>query len=203
MTTIGFIRHGITEWNILGRAQGTSDIPLNKEGRRQASLMGERLLNEADWDVMIASDLSRAIETAGIIGNKINMPIHHYETRIREINCGEIEGTTEEARLMRWGSNWRNLDLGMERFEDVGERGKEVAEELVQLYNGKRILIVSHGALIGLTLKALLPAAFERTYIDNASMTILRQSEGGWKCELYNCTEHLTRNTSTSVIQQN
>lgn len=50
-----------------------------------------------------------------------------------------------------WGSNWRKLDLGMESFEDVGKRGIEFIEELVATYDGKRILIVSHGALIGLT----------------------------------------------------
>ncbi|MGD6849238.1 histidine phosphatase family protein [Rossellomorea aquimaris] len=36
MTTIGLIRHGITEWNSLGKAQGVSDIPLNEIGRKHA-----------------------------------------------------------------------------------------------------------------------------------------------------------------------
>jgi 2,3-bisphosphoglycerate-dependent phosphoglycerate mutase len=43
MTTIGLIRHGITEWNSLGKAQGVSDIPLNEIGRKQASDIGDRL----------------------------------------------------------------------------------------------------------------------------------------------------------------
>ncbi len=36
MTTIGFVRHGITEWNELGKVQGRSNIPLNERGKQQA-----------------------------------------------------------------------------------------------------------------------------------------------------------------------
>ena len=36
MPTIYFLRHGETEWNALGRLQGTRDIPLNARGREQA-----------------------------------------------------------------------------------------------------------------------------------------------------------------------
>lgn len=192
MTTIGLIRHGMTDWNDLGKAQGTSDILLNKLGRKQASTLGDRLLNEKKWDMIISSDLSRAIETAEIIGSKINVTISCFDERIREIDCGEIEGTTEEGRLERWGSNWREIDLGMEIFEDVGKRGLEFIEELFQTYKGKRILIVSHGTLIGLTLQRLLPAMFQSTYIDNTSLTILNNTNGKWDCRLYNCTKHLT-----------
>jgi probable phosphoglycerate mutase len=191
LTTLGLIRHGITEWNDLGKAQGISDIPLNELGRKQALNVGNRLLEEGKWDVIISSDLSRAIETAQIIGSKINLSVSHYDKRIREMDCGAIEGTTEEIRQEKWGSNWRELDLGMESFEEVGKRGVKFIEEIVRTYNGKRILIVSHGALIGLTLQQLLPAIFQSTNIDNTSLTILHNANGKWDCTLYNCTKHL------------
>ncbi|WP_338083486.1 histidine phosphatase family protein [Fictibacillus nanhaiensis] len=167
MTTIGLIRHGITEWNSLGKAQGISDIPLNEMGRKQAANIGERLSLEEEWNMIITSDLSRAFETAKIIGSKIGLPIIHTDERVREINCGEIEGTTEEQRVKQWGSEWRNLKLGMENFEDVSNRGIDFLKDIVCTYKGKRILIVSHGAFIGLTLQKLLPHRFQRTYIDN------------------------------------
>ena len=63
----------------------------------------------------------------------------------------------KKTRQKKWGSNWRELDLGMESFDVVQKRGIEFIEEVVHTYNGKRILIVSHGALIGLTLEAITP----------------------------------------------
>ncbi|WP_025784400.1 histidine phosphatase family protein [Sporosarcina sp. D27] len=191
MITIGLIRHGITDWNDLGKAQGTSDISLNKLGRKQAGAVGDRILEEGNWDMIISSDLSRAIETAEIIGSKINLAITCFDERIREIDCGEIEGTTEEDRVEIWGSNWRKLNLGMESFEDVGKRGIEFMEELVTTYDGKRVLIVSHGALIGLTLQRILPTVFQSTHMDNTSLTVLNNTNGKWDCKLYNCTKHL------------
>ncbi|HSJ36997.1 MAG TPA: histidine phosphatase family protein, partial [Planococcus sp. (in: firmicutes)] len=98
MTTIGIVRHGITEWNLLGIAQGSSNIPLNKTGKEQAIALSERLAVEEEWDLIIASDLERAKETAEIIGAKLGLPISHVDTRLREMNGGEIEGTTEEER---------------------------------------------------------------------------------------------------------
>jgi len=191
MTTIGLIRHGITDWNSLGKAQGVSDIPLNKIGKKQASDIGDRLSKEEKWDLIITSDLSRAIETGKIIGNKIDLNISHIDEKAREINCGKIEGTTEEERVQIWGDNWRELDLGMEELEEVSKRGIGFIEEINRLYRGKRVLVVSHGALIGLTLKRLLPERFPTTYIDNTSLTILSYAEEKWDCILYNCTKHL------------
>lgn len=193
MTTIGLVRHGITEWNILGRSQGLSNIPLNDLGKQQAAALANRLsLEEDKWDVIITSDLSRAAETADIIAAKLNIPDTVSTSKIREINAGQIEGTTEEERINKWGIGWRELDLGMESFEDVAKRGISFLEEAVQTYKGKRILIVSHGALIGVTLQHLLPEEFKETYIDNTSITILMHNKGNWECSLYNCTNHLS-----------
>lgn len=190
MTKIGLIRHGITEWNILGKAQGISNIPLNEEGIQQAIKLGDRLSSE-EWDLIISSDLSRAKKTAKIIGNKMNLSVDCLDKRIREINCGQMEGTTEKERVMRWGKNWRDLDLGMEKFELVAKRGIEFIEDIANLHKGKRVLVVSHGALIGLTLQHLMPERFQTTYIENTSITILQNNEDVWECKLYNCTHHL------------
>lgn len=195
MTTIGFIRHGITEWNELGRAQGRTDIPLNEQGREQAMKIAERLTGE-DWDMLVSSNLKRAVETASIISEKTSMPIRFLDERIQEISCGKIEGTTEEDRLIRWGSKWRELDLGMETTEEVARRGSEFIDELVHLHKGKRILVVSHGAMIGILLQTLLPNQFKTTYMDNTSLTILENIDGIWDCKLYNCTNHI----KTSVL---
>ena len=73
MTYIGLIRHGVTDWNHLGKAQGISDIPLNAEGRKQAAELANRLSNER-WDIIATSD-TRAIETASIIAAKLGLPI--------------------------------------------------------------------------------------------------------------------------------
>lgn len=189
MTKIGLIRHGLTEWNYLGRAQGISDIPLNEQGIQQAVKIGERLANE-EWDIIISSNLLRAKETAKIIGSRMRLPIT-VDQRIREIDCGEIEGTTEDERVIRWGKAWREADLGMEKFETVAQRGIGFLEDVAIRYEGKSILIVSHGALIGLTLQHLLPEKFPTTHIDNTSISILQYHEKEWNCQLYNCTKHL------------
>lgn len=191
MTTIGLVRHGITEWNLLEIAQGNSNIPLNTTGKEQAKALSERLATEENWDFIIASDLMRAKETAEIIGAKLELPISHFDTRLREMTGGKIEGTTEEERVAKWGVDWRSLDLGMETREAVAERATASLQDIVKDYPGKRILVVSHGGLIGLTLKSILPEQFKKTLLDNTSITILENLEGAWQCPLYNCTRHL------------
>ena len=41
-----FMRHGETEWNLIGRAQGRLDSPLTAKGREQAPLLGKILARE-------------------------------------------------------------------------------------------------------------------------------------------------------------
>ena len=103
------------------------------------------------------------------------MPISIHDERIREIDCGDIEGTTEVERINKWGSNWRAMDLGMEKYELVSNRGLAFLEELVTTYKDKRVLVVSHGALIGLTSDA--SSNSTKHSIDNTSITILKNIE--------------------------
>ncbi len=196
MTTIGFVRHGITDWNLQGIAQGSADVPLNIMGIQQAEALAERLESEESWDLIISSDLSRAIETAEIIGNKLGLPVGHFDTRLRERSGGKIEGTTEEERIERWGADYRKLDLGMESLDETADRGVACTKDVLNNFNGQRVLLISHGALIGLTLQKLLPDKFQETSLNNTSITILTSAESKWHCSLYNCTTHLAKSES-------
>lgn len=189
MIKLGWIRHGITDWNVENRAQGQTDVPLNATGRTQAEALAHRLRHE-DWDLIFTSDLSRAKETAEIIAKAVGLPVL-FDQRLQEMNCGKIEGTTEEERIEKWGENWRELDLGIEDDTSITERGWSFTEDIRGKYPGKRLLVVSHGALIGLTLKRLIPGVDTEEHLHNTSMTKLTYTGKRWECELYNCVEHL------------
>ncbi|KIL43262.1 histidine phosphatase family protein [Jeotgalibacillus campisalis] len=192
MTTIGLIRHGVTEWNRSGRAQGHTDIPLSEEGIEQARRVAERIASEDEtWDLIISSDLSRARQTAEAIAKELGLQKPIQDDRIREMHLGEIEGLTIEDRVTRWGDNWREQELGIETKDTVAQRGAAFIEEILTQHKGKKILIVSHGGLIGLTLKHLLPEQFTETLLENTSLTILKHDETKWDCSLFNCSKHL------------
>ena len=94
MTTIGFIRHGSTEWNRLGKLQGQLDTDLTEEGREQARLLGLRLAKE-NWDGIMSSDLTRARETAQIISDLVgDSDLYERIRGLRERKYGQVEGTT-------------------------------------------------------------------------------------------------------------
>lgn len=189
MVTLGLIRHGLTDWNYEHRAQGQTDIPLNDEGLQQAELLSKRMSNE-EWDYIYSSDLSRALETAEIIGKMKNIEVK-TDQRLREMNCGLIEGTTEQDRVSKWGYEWSKLDLGIESNYEIVTRGLQCLMDISEKHPGKKILIVSHGALIGLTLKKLIPHIDTEEHLYNTSVTILNTGETRWNCDLYNCTKHL------------
>jgi len=76
LTTIGLIRHGVTEWNENGKAQGVSDIPLNKIGKQQASALASRLYLDLEWDLIVTSDLSNRTYFTAIVARTIPKDIY-------------------------------------------------------------------------------------------------------------------------------
>ena len=60
-------RHGRTEWNLAGRVQGQTDVPLDEVGREQARSAAARLASLQPTRI-VTSDLSRARDTADELG---------------------------------------------------------------------------------------------------------------------------------------
>jgi probable phosphoglycerate mutase len=148
-------------------------------------------LSKEDWEIVYSSNLLRAKQTAEIIGAKIGNVRIDLDTRLREVGGGQIEGTTAEERIRKWGSSWEEQDLGIERSENVLVRGLSFIDEVTTRHHNKNILIVSHGSFIRHMLKELVPLINMEEYLKNTSLTILLKTDHEWNCELYNCTSHL------------
>jgi broad specificity phosphatase PhoE len=111
-------RHGETDDNLQPiRFQGFRDTPLNDTGRAQAHELAERVAaRQGPIRSLWASDLSRARETAEIVGARTGLE-PHLDPRLREANRGVWEGRLfidvkraepeQFAAWMRAGPSWR------------------------------------------------------------------------------------------------
>lgn len=153
-TTVLLIRHGETEWNILGKFQGSTDIPLSDEGMRQAAMLRDRLNGEFDY--IYASPLKRAYATAQVICEKTGKTVDIAED-MREINFGQWEGLTIKGIAEKYPDifdSWRN-DKKEGRFcggdnstLNASIRARNCIMEIVNKHPGKKIAIVAHGGII-------------------------------------------------------
>ncbi|SFJ42595.1 probable phosphoglycerate mutase [Halobacillus dabanensis] len=189
MTKVALIRHGSTKWNKEKRAQGSSDIPLDEEGERDARKLAKRLEKE-NWDLLYSSPLLRAKQTAGFIHEKVGLEVQ-FDSRLKEAGGGQIEGTTEAERIEKWGINWRMLDLGMEKPMSVVSRGKEFMDEVLKKHDGQNIIVVSHGAWISHLLRELDKENIGDEHMKNTSLSEIVFREGKWNCDRFNCTIHI------------
>ncbi|WP_431804317.1 histidine phosphatase family protein [Halobacillus andaensis] len=186
---IGFIRHGTTSWNKSGRAQGHSDVPLDEQGHKDARALAKKLSREK-WSYIYSSDLSRASQTAqalideGLIKNVI------HDHRLRELGGGQIEGTTEDERLNKWGRGWRELELGLETKEEALKRALAFLSDITDCHLKDDILIVSHGSFLKHLIGELTGKKIEQS-LENTSLTILELKDGEWKVEVLNDVSHL------------
>lgn len=189
---VGLIRHGLTDWNAVGKIQGQSDIPLNDEGRKQATQLAQRLKDDGTyhWDFVITSGLSRAQETGKIIADALNIPLYDPDSRLIERAFGQVEGLTSIERETLWGKDWDQLDLGQEKDEAIRIRALAFMEDLGKRYGDRNVLVVSHGGLLAQLYIALYQNKYNER-IGNLSLTIVEKQDKDWDLLLYNCTRHL------------
>jgi broad specificity phosphatase PhoE len=184
-------RHGQTAWNLEGRFQGQIDVPLDEVGRWQAKTAARLLAGLRPYAV-VASDLARAADTAGELGELTGLPVK-LDPRLRETYAGTWQGLTDaeiEAKYSAEFAAWR-VDHSVRR--GGGELETEVAERMVpaiedaleQIPERGTLVVVSHGGSSRVAIGRLLglpPAHWAALGgLSNCCWSVLGAASRGWR----------------------
>lgn len=158
-TEIYLVRHGETDWNAEGRFQGTTDVPLNDAGRRQAARLAAGL-RAVPLTAAYTSPLLRAADTARAILEGRDLPLFAVE-ELREVHYGEWQGRlpaeVDAETEARWRRDpWSVRFPGGETLEEVAARAVPAIQALMARHAGGRILVSGHGHLNRVLLLRLL-----------------------------------------------
>jgi len=189
MLQVYLVRHGETQWNAERRIQGQSDSPLTAKGEEQARQVGERASTLGITHI-IASDLGRTRRTAEIIAQACGCDVT-VDARLRELDMGVLEKRlidtlTEEEEAWRRtlvnGTEAGRIPEG-ESMLELSERMHAALAACLDLPEGSRPLLVSHGMALGCLVSTILglPAWAERRLrLRNCSLSRIDYQQSPW-----------------------
>lgn len=195
-------RHGQTDWNIAGRYQGQSDIPLNQTGQLQAEQIAKRLSTET-IHAIYSSDLSRAKDTASKIRNlQGQSPAFQIDSRWRELSFGDWEGMTYKEMsahspelFSKWMVNPKDTSTpNGETLVQLAERVKAAFDEIKNNHQDQTVLVVGHSGSLQTLLAVTLGVDLNRYWqfrVGQASLSELNVVEDSVVLNLLNDITHL------------
>jgi len=162
---ITFMRHGRSRADDENVIEGRYDSPLTEIGREQAKARAEELKAKGmAFDVIIASSLVRAAETAEIIGGILGVEVE-IDADWMEIDNGPLAGLShEEARAKYPWPDFQNPFDPLVVSANAGEsmwalhcRAASALEKVIRRGPG-RYLVVSHGGILNAALRCVVGA---------------------------------------------
>ncbi len=180
------VSHALTRWNVEGRIQGHTDLPLNQEGHRMARLLGERLLRE-NINAVYTSDLRRAVETALPFSRLSGIDIIK-DIRLREGRSIQQERSGQYPTLPFY--------VEVENEEALRKRMVAVLSEIAWNNQGQKVLVVSHGGALEHFMHHVIASEnCVHTYQGiRMALNRLSFSSGRWHCLKLNEIDHLQKN---------
>ncbi|MQA87772.1 MAG: histidine phosphatase family protein [Streptosporangiales bacterium] len=182
-------RHGQTSWNLGERFQGQTDVPLDETGLAQAG-RAARLLAALRPEVIVASDLRRAADTAATLGRVTDLPVA-YDKDLRERYMGSWEGRTAADVRQRWPEAWQaRQPHDGETLAEVAIRVEGALRRAAEAADGSVVVAVSHGSALRLGMVRLLGFPEELWNrvgaLSNCSWSVLSEDRSGWRLVEHN-----------------
>ncbi|MEM7411631.1 MAG: histidine phosphatase family protein [Myxococcota bacterium] len=158
-TRLLLVRHAESTWNALGRWQGQANPPLSETGRRQAKAVAQDLAGMPAAR-LLASDLARAVETAGAIGRRLRLA-PELDPGLRELDVGDWSGRTRSEieardadRLARFEAEEPEVAAGgAESRADIRRRVRATFAGYAARFPDTDLIVVTHLGVV----RALLP----------------------------------------------
>ncbi|MDO4855834.1 MAG: histidine phosphatase family protein [Limosilactobacillus gorillae] len=192
MTTIYFIRHGKTQWNLASRYQGAhGDSPLLAQSHQDIQLLADSLVG-IRFDHAYTSPLKRAKVTAEELIEKSGQPVElTVDDRLIEFNLGKMEGRSFKEVKQRWPETVNNFHYHPDRFdpavveseafEEVIFRLREAVLDYCHRYPTGNVLVVSHGAALNAGINGILGVPLaelkKRGGLSNTSTTVIETTD--------------------------
>jgi broad specificity phosphatase PhoE len=201
-----FVRHGATGGNEQDQFQ-LPTIPLSDMGLQQAEFVAERF-KSLPVDVIIASDMTRAAQTADTIGKKIGKEVIHSELFREIMRPSVVRGKSkqdpdahaimQEVKKNFGNKDWRHSDE--ENFFDLKERALKALAYLTNREE-QHFVVVTHGRLLSMFIglmgfgDAFTPEqykAIDKFFVaKNTGITIIDEHNGQYFLLTWNDYAHL------------
>ena len=140
-------RHGETEWNVLWKVCGRTDIPLTENGQRQAQQLAEDAQGRG-IDMIIASPMLRARQTAQAVADRLGLPVN-TDPRLIEQDYGIFEGAyRKDPGFLHCKRNFATRYPGGESMLDLAHRVYAFLDELKESHPDRTVLLVCHGGVM-------------------------------------------------------
>ena len=201
------VRHGDAHagfHGVIGGERGCTGLtPL---GREQAEALRDRFARTPALraDVLLASTLPRAIETASIIAPGLGLEIERQECDLCEVHTGEADGLT----WTEYGARYGSFDMEAEpdrAFAPAGdswnsfhERVERIVRRIADEYEDRTVVAVCHAGVIGASLRVLLgiphPGGGARVRPTNTGLTVWEHEPAldQWALHTFNDASHIS-----------
>ena len=206
MKTVYFVRHGSTEGNET-RAYQHVHTPLSELGRRQAACVARRF-ERIPVEIVITSDMARAVETGRCIAARNSLPMvcdPLFQEILRPtIVRGHRRDTPAALEMRRFlAENWTNARVkhsDEENFFDLKQRALKALAHLVARRE-TTVLVVTHGTFLCMLICCMLageevsPQWFDHVYhflvLKNTALSVCEYDQGKWQLVIWNDYAHL------------
>ncbi|MER5651225.1 bifunctional RNase H/acid phosphatase [Streptosporangium sp. NPDC002524] len=201
-TSLYLLRHGETPLSVERRFSGLGDPELTPNGLAQAEAAAAKLAGKPyGVQVIVSSPLRRARATAEIVAARAGLEVV-VEEGLRETDFGDWEGHTFTEIQRRWPDElaaWladpSAAPPGGESFGEAARRVQATGDLLIERYEGKTILAVSHVTPIKMLLRFALLAplgALYRMHLDLSALSLIEYyADGPAVVKAFNDTSHL------------